>query len=156
MVDYLFFDTSAIVKSYKWEIGSSWVNSLMDQTESYTVFLSEITLAEFAAAISAQHRAPNGISQQERDDLINLFLTRCESYYQLVPVSRAIIDRAVVLTQNNRLRGCDSIQLATAIITNEKIIESNFSPLTFVAADNDLLTAASAENLIIENPNLHS
>lgn len=75
--------------------------------------------------------------------------------YELIAVSRSIIDRAVTLTQNHKLRGYDAMQLATALAVNEALIAANLSYLTFVAADDDLMEAASTEELAAENPNHH-
>ncbi|MBI3801180.1 MAG: hypothetical protein HY268_29940 [Deltaproteobacteria bacterium] len=66
-----------------------------------------------------------------------------------------MIDRAVELTQRHRLRGYDAVQLATALVTAETMQTQNLSAPFFVAADGDLLTAAAAEHLSIENPLNH-
>lgn len=39
-------------------------------------------------------------------------------------------------------------------LVNLALIAAGLSPLTFVAADNDLVAAACAEGLAAENPNL--
>jgi hypothetical protein len=64
-----------------------------------------------------------------------------------------VIDQAITLTQEHRLRGYDAMQLATALITQKSLIDAKLSPLTFIAADTDLLAAAQAEGLAVENPN---
>jgi hypothetical protein len=66
-----------------------------------------------------------------------------------------ILDRAVYLTQNHRLRGYDAVQLATAITANQTFLGAGLIPVTFVAADTDLLAAAQAEGLTTDNPNLY-
>jgi uncharacterized protein len=48
------------------------------------------------------------------------------------------------------------VQLATALSTNEELINGGLSPLIFVTADNDLIEAAQSEGLSTNNPNLHS
>jgi len=154
-VSSFFLDTSAIVKRYKSETGASWLQGLTDPSTSHRIILSEISLAEVAAALAAAHRAPDGISQQQRDGALDLFLRHCLDEYDLVAVSRIIIDRAVDLTQNQKLRGCDAVQLATALIVNNVLVAAGSTPLTFVAADNDLLAAAQGEQLVTENPDLH-
>jgi predicted nucleic acid-binding protein len=154
-MSYFYLDASAVVKYYSPEIGSAWVKALIDPLADHTVALSEITLAEVAAALAAKHRAPGGITRKERDDIVALFLNHCDIEYALVAITRFIIDRAVSLTQNHKLRGYDAGQLATALIANETLTAAGLSRLTFVAADEDLLTAADAEGLTTENPNLH-
>lgn len=155
MVTCFFLDTSAIVKRYKVEVGTIWLEALVSPGTGHRVILSEITVAEVAAALAAMQRASGGITKLECDQALDLFLRHCATEYELIAVNRLIIDRAVGLTQTYKLRGCDSIQLATALVINETLMGAGFTPLTFIAADDDLLTAAQAEQLTTENPNLN-
>ncbi|MFP4439164.1 MAG: type II toxin-antitoxin system VapC family toxin [Chloroflexaceae bacterium] len=82
-------------------------------------------------------------------------LHHSDTDYEIVAVSRAIISRAVALTQDYRLRGYDAVQLATALVANAQYVAASLPALTFVAADTDLITVAQAEGLVSENPNLH-
>jgi hypothetical protein len=104
------------------------------------------------SARAAKHRAPGGITQEQRDRILSRFLQDCEDHFLLLPVDRLVIDRAVELTQCHRLRGYDAVQLATALITAETMQLQSLSAPIFVAADGDLLTAAAAEHLSVENP----
>jgi predicted nucleic acid-binding protein len=154
-VSYFYLDASAIVKRYSPETGSAWIRSLIDPLSGHVLALSEITLAEVAAALAVKHRVPGGITQQERDSALSLFLSHCQSEYELISVSRLIVDLAVRLTQEHKLRGYDAVQLASALVTSQAFTAAGLSSLTFIAADGDLLTAAQAEGLSIDNPNLH-
>jgi predicted nucleic acid-binding protein len=154
-MSHFYLDASAVVKRYSPEIGSVWVNILTDHSAGHTIMLSEITLVEVTAALAAKHRASGGITRKERDDAVTLFLNHCDVEYTLVAIKRSIIDRAVSLTQNHKLRGYDAIQLATALIANDALLAAGLSPLTIVAADDDLVAAAAAEGLNTENPNHH-
>jgi len=151
-----YFDTSAIVKRYVVETGTDWIMALTNPDRNNLSVIAEITLAETAATIAAKHRAAQGITHQERDEAVQLFLQHCHTDYHLIPTHRIIIERAILLTQNHRLRGYDAVQLATALNTNEKLIIGGLSPLVFVTADNDLNNAAQSEGLSTDNPNLHS
>lgn len=62
----------------------------------------------------------------------------------------------MTLTQNHRLRGYDAVQLATALVTSDTLQVQNLSAPIFVASDNDLLSAATDENLPVENPLVHA
>jgi predicted nucleic acid-binding protein len=104
--------------------------------------LAEVTLAEVAAALAAKHRAPGGITQQQRDRVLSRFLQDCDEHFLLLPVDRPVIERAVTLTQNHRLRGYDAVQLATALVSSDILQEQNLSAPIFVASDTDLLRAA--------------
>ncbi len=149
-----FLDSSALVKRYLTETGSAWVREITRPT-AHTSTVVEITLVEVAAALAARHRASGGISRQDRDATVNLLARHFETEYQLIPVSRFILDRAVILTQNHRLRGYDAVQLAAALATNQSLLRAGLPALTFVAADRDLLAAAHQEGLQVENPNDH-
>lgn len=154
-MSHFYLDASAVVKRYSPEPGSSWVRELCEPSAGHVLMLGEITLAEGAAAFAAKHRAPSGITRQERDDAVALFLSHCDAEYDLVAVQRSIIDRAVDLTQRHKLRAYDAVQLAAALAANDALLAADLAPLTFVAADTDLLTAARAEGIATDNPNLH-
>jgi hypothetical protein len=153
---YCYLDTSAIVKRYVPETGTTWIMNLVDLSADSTIFLAEITLAETAAAIAARHRASGGITIQERDTAIDLFLHHCDTEYQLVPIARTILNRAVLLTQSYRLRGYDAVQLATALSASDIIVASGRTGIIFVTADDDLIIAAQAEGMATDNPNQHN
>jgi uncharacterized protein len=152
-VSHFYFDSSALIKRYLTEIGRNWVLSLIDPGARNTITIVEITQVEVAAALAARHRAPKGISRRERDGAVDLLALHCQTEYQLVALSRVILDRAVDLTQNHRLRGYDAIQLATALVTNETLTAASLPSLIFIAADDDLLVAARDEGLAADNPN---
>ena len=118
--------------------------------------LSEITLAEVAAALAAKQRAPQGISRSERDRALGLFFQECRDRFTPLKVDRRVIDLAVELALCHPLRGYDAVQLATAWLANEDLLASELSPLVFVSADKDLVVAAQAEGLNAENPNLYA
>lgn len=150
-----FLDSSALVKRYLTETGSAWVRDLTAPGTESTVVVAEITLVEVAAALAARHRAPGGISLSERDSAINLLASHFTTEYQLVPVSRFILDNAVLLTQNHRLRGYDAIQLAAALAANQTLLQAGLPGLTFAAADRDLISAARQAGVQVEDPNDH-
>ena len=63
-----------------------------------------------------------------------------------------MVTLGVQLTSRQKLRGYDAVQLAVALTVNLTLASRQFTPLIFVCADRDLLTAASNEGLPIENP----
>ena len=88
-MSHFYLDASAVVKRYSPEPGSGWVKALIDPIGWAHAGLGEITLAEVAAALAAKHRAPGGITQQERDDAVALFLSHCDTQYELIAISRS-------------------------------------------------------------------
>jgi predicted nucleic acid-binding protein len=127
----------------------------MGPASGHTILLAEISLAEVAAALAAKHRAPRGISAIERDEALARFLQDCAQFLAVLRGDRAIIDIAVDLTQQYRLRGYDAVQLATALATNRDLLAGGRPGLVLVASDNDLLQAAQAEGLATDNPLAH-
>lgn len=112
-------------------------------------------MEEVAAALAARHRAPSGISPRARDNALTLFLRHFGGEYEVTDVSRAILGRAVALTQRHRLRGYDAAQLATVLAAGVALRVAGLPGLTFVAAAADLVAAAEREGLAAANPNLH-
>jgi predicted nucleic acid-binding protein len=142
-----YLDTSALVKRYFPEIGSAWIQSLTDPAAGHTLIVSALTRVEAAAASAAKHRAPGGITRAERDQAVGLLLKHCNTEYQIVSIAPTIISRAVVLTQNYRLRGYDAVQLASALLVNEQYAAARLPTVTIISADNDVLAA--------DNPHAH-
>lgn len=155
MTDY-YLDASALVKRYADEAGSRWVRQITDPNPADSVLLAEITLAEVSAALAAKHRASGGITRQQMERVLSRFLQDCDETFLLLPVDRPVIDLAVELAQHHRLRGYDAVQLAAALVTGETLKSHDLSPPVFVASDEDLLLAARARNLVVENPLEHT
>ncbi len=147
-----FLDASALAKRYLHETGSSWILQLISPDNLHVIIVAEISQVEVAAAIAARQRAPSGISLRQRDAAVDLLAKHMNADYQLVGTTPSILDRAVRLTQAHRLRGYDSVQLATAAITQESLLNAGLTGLVFVAADSDLISAARREGLPSENP----
>ena len=155
MSDY-YLDASALVKRYADEPGSTWIRQITDAGAHNTILLAEITLAEVAAALAAKQRAPDGITEDQRNRVLSRFLQGCDDHFVLLTVDRSVIDRAVDLAQHHRLRAYDAVQLATALGADEIIRSQDLPAFILVAADGDLLTAAAAEGVSIENPLNHT
>lgn len=150
-----YLDASALVKRYLAEVGSNWVANLTDPPTGNSIVIAELTQVEVAAALAGRHRASGGITRRERDGAVALLASHCKYQYQLVTMSPTILGRAIELTQQHRLRGYDAVQLATALTANDRLTTVGLAAVVFVAADNDLLTAARAEGLAAENPHDH-
>ncbi len=136
------------------EKGSEWVIKQAAESEG-EIHVSQITLPEIAAALTARARAPEGISKEELDRAIEKFLKECAEIFELSDVSRPIIDLAVEITQRRKIRGCDAIQLATALKINQAFVHEGLAEIRFVASDTDLLKAAKEEGLATADPEEH-
>jgi len=149
-----FLDSSALVKRYGLEAGTAWISQLWDPLQGNIIAVARITIVEVAAALASKRRADT-ITQPEyvqalkdvKDDFVHEYLR--------VNVGQSALDLAVDLTERNRLRGYDAVQLAAALTLNSVLTRKRLPPLTFVCADRDLLIAAQAEGLVVDDPNQH-
>jgi predicted nucleic acid-binding protein len=114
-----------------------------------------ITRIEVGAAIAARHRAPKGLSRDERDGAVALLEQHCSTEYVLIPVETPVLDRALALTQSYRLRAYDAVQLASALLVANSARAASLPIPIFLSADSDLLAAAQAEGLPVDDPNAH-
>ena len=148
-----YFDSSALVKRYIDEVGSSWVQNWCNQP-MYTVAIAEIGFVEIAAAFARKLRG-GYITQQAyqvaRADLDN----DIQNQYAAVSLDRLLINVAIELTARHQLRGYDAVHLASALRLNQALTSAKLPSLHFISADNDLLAAAEAEGLLTDNPNDH-
>ncbi|CAG0947900.1 hypothetical protein ANRL1_04688 [Anaerolineae bacterium] len=120
-----------------------------------TIHLSEITLAEMVATFAAKGRAPRGIHAEEVERVIETFLKDCSETFRLASASRPVINLAVEIARRRKIRGCDAIQLATALTLSNTFKAEELPALIFVACDQELLDAAKEEGLATENPAEH-
>jgi predicted nucleic acid-binding protein len=149
------FDSSAVVKRYAPERGSTWVKSIVQPAAGNAVYLAQIGIVEIAPALSRKVRTQE-LHRGDYEAASGLFLTDVRSAeFILIPISDQITELAVDLTGRHPLRGYDAVYLATAVILNRALHEAGAPPLTFVAADTRLCEAAGREGLLSVDPNQH-
>lgn len=144
-----FVDTSALVKRYLIEQGTNWLINLLGGSNA--VFVARITHPETASAIHKRVRSKTmGVNTQNR--LLTLVNYHFLSQYSIIEINGSICAHAVTLVTGYGLRGYDSVQLGCALQANDLLIQAGASPLTFLSADKNLLAAAAAEGLVVDNP----
>ena len=148
----LFFDSSGLVKRYAQETGTGWIFSLVRRSANNRLYLARITGVEVVAALTKRVRVGT-LSQKSAAKAINRFEREFANRYLLVDVSAPIIKTAMTMAKNHTLRGYDAVQLACALQANADRLAVGGTPLTFISADNNLNSAATAEGLAIDNPN---
>ena len=149
-----FFDSSAIVKRYVPETGSAWVQSLTDPAIGNLLYLVRITGAEVVSAVTRRQKrgqitaadAASSLAAFRRDFTLG-FLT--------VEVLPPLVESAMDLAERHGLRGYDSVQLAAALALRDLCLASGLPAPIFIAADAELNAAATAEGLVVDNPNSH-
>jgi len=148
-----YLDSSALVKRYLVEKGTSWVQAwCTDPTQ--TIAVAEIGLVEIVAAFAGKLRGAYVTPDQYQNARADL-MADAQDEYALVTVNRTVVDEAIELATRYRLRGYDAVHLACALILNRALLARLLTPLMFISADADLLKAAEAEGLLTDNPNLH-
>ncbi len=148
-----FFDSSAIVKFYVAESGTTWVRSFTDFEENI-IHVSGLARVETISALTRRLRRSD-IAQAEFneacDDLQQDFATQ----YRIVALTDEIIEDAAALARKHGLRAYDAVQLAAALDTSRIVYQVQSTQLTLISADLDLNAAALAEGFQIEDPNTH-
>lgn len=149
-----FLDSSALVKRYAVETGTAWVSSLCNLVNSHTILIANVTIVEVAAALASKQRSRE-ITPEAYDQVMQDFIRDAATQYQVLGVDQGVISLGVALTGRQKLRGYDAVQLAVALTVHRALIGRQLSPLIFVSADRDLLTAANNEGLHTDDPNQH-
>lgn len=149
-----FLDSSALVKRYIAEAGSTWVTSIIDPSAGNENWLSEITRVEVVAAFHLRLRTGT-LTQANVRQAESLFRNELTTHYRLLPVNTLILNRAMDLVALHGLRAYDAVQLAAGLTLQTQRVQYGASPPTFVSADQRLNQAAAAEGLAVDDPNQH-
>jgi predicted nucleic acid-binding protein len=145
-----FFDSSALIKRYVTEAGSDWVRA-QTSSEENQLTIAQITPVELISAIVRRVRE-NSVNQQDARDIRLLIDRHIRREYTVIAFTMQIANVAEDLLEKYPLRAADSIQLASALEANRKLLTMGMSPLTFICSDQRLLNAAQAEALPAYNP----
>jgi len=138
-----YFDTSALVKAFLVEKGTERTKRLLLQ-EDFTA-TATITYTEMYSGFSGKRRE-GGISTKQSHAICQEF----ELYWPTclhVELTSEILELARDLIIQYPLRAFDAIHLASAIQLEREMAES----ITMIAADERLLYAAKAEDLMVIN-----
>ena len=142
----VFIDSSALVKVFINEPGTSVIQPfIIDAFVNPDIFLitSAITKAEMMTAFAALRRGRN-LSQRQFEEAATRFQERWQEF-SVPEVTTA--DRSGDIGLQNKLKGADAFQLASALEVDTDV---------FISTDNDLNTAAEAYGLAVWNPMLEA
>jgi uncharacterized protein len=149
-----FFDSSALVKYYVNEVGSVWVEALIDAQPPNEITIAQITGVEVVAAVARRVRA--GVtSATDAAAVIQLFRGDLRSQFEVIPLTAQLVGEAMNLAELHRLRGYDAMQLAVAVAFETQLTARGVGPLTLISSDVELNQAAQAEGILTDDPNLH-
>ena len=150
-MNYLYFDSSALVKRYAKEVGTELVENLCQK--EVAIFISDIALAELGAAFARKLREGE-ITEDEYTVMLGDFKDDYFYEYFKVSISFEVLNLAVSLARKRALRGYDAVQLASAVKVKEAVTTEEYeSRITFIVADKALEEAARAEGFGTINPN---
>jgi len=148
-----YLDTSAAIKLYVVEPGTTWLRQLL-LIPNGEVVSSQLLQIELWSGFMRRLR-DGSVSTTDYNQMLQWFLTHQQTLYQLSAMQPAHIQVACDLIERHPLRAGDAIHLATAIITNQYLAQRGEPALIFLSADNRLNLAAQAEGLAVDNPNQH-
>jgi predicted nucleic acid-binding protein len=149
-----FFDSSALVKRYVNEPGSTWVDSIIDPNSGAHVYVAAITGVEVVAALARKQKG-GLVSPGDASAAILRFQQDFANEYRIVDINDAVITRSMAIARMRALRGYDAVQLGAALEITARRVALGASLLTLVTSDNELLGAARAEGLPTADPNEH-
>jgi len=145
-----FVDPSSLAKRYVPEVGTAWVISWAQPSAGHAIVLAHLTPVEMFSLLARRQR-DGTLSAANAATLQNQFLLHAEKEYLIYPQENAVVSRAQNLVMRHPLRALDAIQLASAAEATANLGES----MTFISADNNLLSAAAAEGFTTDNPLAH-
>ncbi len=149
-MDNYFFDSSAVVKRYSLEIGTTWVLQIYRPSSNNIIHIAQITLVEVIAALTRRAKVKSKTIGYTKS--IKRFERDIKDRFSVFKIEDSIIQQAMKLAVKYGLRGYDAVQLSSALNAGKELSQLNLSPLIFVSADNELNNAAKSEGLIVENP----
>jgi len=122
-----FFDSSALVKYYVNEIGSNWVEAIIDAQPPNKITIAQITGVEVVAAIARRVRA-GMTSAADGTAAIQLFRGDFQAKFDVIPINAQLIEEAMNLAELHSLRGYDATQLAAAVAFEAQLTARGVGP----------------------------
>jgi uncharacterized protein len=152
----LFLDTSALIKRYLTEKGSTWMAAQCQPSAGHALVIAQVTLVEAVATFCRKARETDPaqrITLKERNRLIAFFRKYVNAQYDIITVTTSLYIKAGDLCRIHPLRAYDAVQLACALTARNQLTDSGQPAPIFVSADDKLLEIARAEGFAVENPN---
>lgn len=148
-----FIDSSALVKRYVSETGTTFVTNITDPATDHRLYVARITGVEVIAALARRGRAGD-VAADALAAALSQFRQEFASMYRIVEITSSLLSDAMRLAETRAVRGYDAVQLAAALRVTAECTALGLSA-TLVSADADLNEAAVAEGLAVDDPNTH-
>ncbi len=145
----LYLDTSALVKLYVSEAGSSEMLRLIQPAEGHNLLLLNLARVELRSALRRRVRAGD-FTAPAADQMLRDFQQHLTSLFRVVLLHDAISSAAEVLIDRYTLRAYDAVQLGACVVLRASV--SPGADVRFVASDITLLEAATREGFVAIDP----
>lgn len=152
MVSTYFLDSSALVKRYVPEMGSSWIQSITAPNTGNYIAIARLAWVEVFSAFARRQRE-GSLSSDELDIIVQKFRNDFATQYQVIEVDQILFESAGELVIQYPLRAYDAIQLASALRLQYNLAQTTNIQLIFMTADVRLINIAQSESLVTDNPN---
>lgn len=149
-----YLDSSSVVKRYILERGTRWIRLITEPASGHTLRTVRLTGVEVLSALVRRARG-GSITRAQAGLVIALFRADFQAAYDILDPAEPVLTRAMDVTEAHGLRGYDAVHLAAALEIHRRRQLAALSPLIFVSADVEQLRAASAEGLLVDDPNQH-
>ena len=153
----LYLDSSALIKLYFAELGSSKLEAALKRARDagVSVFSSVLAYAEVHAAVARKSRE-DGVSELRTAAIHDQFDKDWALAMSPVEASSGVLRFVRGIVKASQIRGADSLHLASALWVRDASHVSSKSgiptQLTFVCSDSRLLAAAENQKFPIFNP----
>lgn len=137
----VFFDTSALIKRYIDEPGTSLIENIFRESDS--IFVSAISEIE-AHSTFKRLLVEKAVSPSDYLVLKEEFGMDFR-HFNVIPMDDPVIENAKKMIENHRLKTLDSIQLGSALSLIDEID-------AFICSDEKLIRAAKKEGFETVNP----
>ena len=149
-----FLDSSALVKRYVPETGSTWIRALSAQETGNSLIIARITWVEVRSAIARRERE-GSLTPTDATLIIQRFRSDLNNQYQVIELDSTLAQTAGQLVGQYPLRAYDAVQLASVLLLQSAFATTQSTSLIFLTADDRLSAVATDLELLSDNPNHH-
>jgi uncharacterized protein len=150
-LSHFFLDSSALVKRYVSENGTSRVRDILRKSAQNRIFVAQITPVEMTSALARRVREKS-LDAKTMQALQRGIAHHMTHNYIEVRLTDGITEEAIKLLAAHPLRAYDAVQLASALNVQEHLMIAKQPSLLFMCADQRLLEIAVEVGLRVEEP----
>ncbi|PUA31203.1 MAG: hypothetical protein B9J98_07335 [Candidatus Terraquivivens tikiterensis] len=144
-----YFDTSAIVKRYRKEVGSGVLDKIFE-LKGHAFTISFWCILEFTVVFSTRMRR-GALSRKAFNAVVSHFLKDVLERFAIISVNDELIALATPLAVRHALPSADCLQLASAISLKKALEPIKEEPI-LICSDKDLCKAAEREGIKCIDP----